>query len=346
MKNSINLIFIFSLLFTTFSCNNNSLSPNNEEQPGRRDYVWTVDTLNYPYTAFDRLWGSSPEDIWITGSGGNNSNTILHFDGNLWSKAKFPIPPYWPRGIFGFGKDNIYIGFLNAGIWHFDGNALQQFANLTKNGHDDLIFDNLWGFSSNDFYAFGAYPDSEGYARNSVIAHYYNGKWDMLNTDNLYGIVEHLYKNSFDNKIYIQVIGGHNYTDSTTIWEYDGGKYQKLYSNIWITGLQADISYINSEVYFIIKDEILKRSNGQFQTVVKIDNPNFTQNIWGRNGRDIFLMMTDGLAHYNGNNVEYLFHYAVRTQIFGAALFSNDVFFLIYEPNSGLGLIYHGILKQ
>ncbi len=60
--------------------------------------------------------------------------------------------------------------------------------------------------------------------------------------------------------------------------------------------------------------------------------------------------MTDGLAHYNGTDVKYLFHFTLGevkpwTQIFGAALFDNDVFFLVYEPTTHLNLIYHGILK-
>ena len=56
--------------------------------------------------------------------------------------------------------------------------------------------------------------------------------------------------------------------------------------------------------------------------------------------------MTDGLAHYNGSNIEYLFHYnQPNVEIFGAQLFQNEVFFLINEYSTGLSLIYHGKLK-
>lgn len=184
----------------------------------------------------------------------------------------------------------------------------------------------------------------------SVIAHYYNGNWNMLNTKVLYGIVTRLYKNFPDNKIYLQVIGGQNLTDSTKIYEYIDGNYQKLYGNIWTKGLQADISLINSEVYFILGNEIAKRKNNQFQTILIVDNPNFYQRIWGRGSKDIFLLMTDGLAHFNGSDMQYLFHFTFGqatpwTQIFGAALFEREVFFLVYEPPTGLSLVYHGILK-
>ena len=79
-----------------------------------------------------------------------------------------------------------------------------------------------------------------------------------------------------------------------------------LHSNLWVQGLQADISMINGEVYF--GSAIETRENGQFQTILTVDNPNFYQRIWGRNEKDIFLMMGDGLAHYNGTDIQYLFY--------------------------------------
>jgi len=49
-----------------------------------------------------------------------------------------------------------------------------------------------------------------------------------------------------------------------------------------------------------------------------VENPNFYQRMWGRNSKDIFLLMTDGLAHYNGTDIEYLFYFNItpRTQIY------------------------------
>jgi hypothetical protein len=54
--------------------------------------------------------------------------------------------------------------------------------------------------------------------------------------------------------------------------------------------------------------------------------------------------MKDGLAHYNGSNVEYLFNFnKPRTHIYGAAIFETEVIFLVSEP--GLNLIYRGKLE-
>ncbi|MBM4172619.1 MAG: hypothetical protein FJ214_12175 [Ignavibacteria bacterium] len=334
---------VISVLIITNSCN----SPTEPEPlPGRRDYVWRVDTLdNNSYSPGSRMWGNSPTNIYAT-SYGDWSYSISHFDGEKWSS--YGIPGLTGiSSVYGFSNNNVFVGAGNGIIWKFDGNNWKSFASLTKDGNNRIVFDNIWGESASDFYALGAYPDQYGY-NNSVIAHYYNGKWEMINTDALYGIVEHLYKNFPDNKIYLQVIGGRNLTDSTHIYEYSQSKFLKLYSNIWTQGLQADISLIDNKVYFVLGNEIAVRRDNKFQTVVNVTNPNFYQRIWGRSSKDIFLLMTDGLTHYNGSNVEYLFYFnkTPRTQIFGAALFENDVFFLVYESLTGLSLVYHGKINK
>ncbi len=93
-------------------------------------------------------------------------------------------------------------------------------------------------------------------------------------------------------------------------------------------------------------NQIARRTNNQFQTILNVNNPNFYQRIWGRNTKDIFLLLTDGLAHYNGTDMEYLFYFSqtLSTQIFGAALFEKDAFFLVYEGPTSLSLVYHGKL--
>jgi hypothetical protein len=294
------------------------------------------------------MWGSSPSDVWATTSS-NWDVSISHFNGMQWySYGVAGI--IQPNAIYGFSSTDIFLGDENGKIWKYDGNHWNLFAELIKEGHSNIVFSNIWGENINSLYATGAYPEENGGYNMSVIAHFYNGNWNMLNTNELYGIVTRMYKNFPDNKIYLQVIGGRNLTDSTHIYEYVNSEYQKLYGNIWTKGLQADISLINSEVYFIIGNEIAKRKNNQFQTMLIVDNPNFYQRIWGRNSRDIFLLMIDGLAHFNGSDIEYLFHFTFGqatpwTQIFGAALFENEVFFLVYEPPTGLSLVYHGILN-
>lgn len=345
-------LFAFPLIFITIisflSCN--TTEPIDNTLPGRRDYVWTVDTLQGINNPRFRMWGSSPTDIWATTSS-NWENSISHYDGTSW--ISYGIPGLaTPKTVYGFSSTEVYIGESGSGrIWKFDGNNWNQFAQLTKDGHNNIWIENIWGQSPSNFYAFGAYPDSNGLANGSVISHYSNGNWVNINRDELKGVVEHFYTNSPDNKKYLQLIrvGGIEFIDSTIIYEYLNDGFKKIYSSFESKGTQAEISLINNEVIFILGNQIANRINNQFQTILNVTNPNFYQRIWGRNTKDIFLLMTDGLAHYNGTDIEYLFYFTLAnekpwTQIYGAALFEKDVFFLVDEAPSGLSLVYHGKL--
>jgi len=348
MKKLLKIFLVLTLLvFVQVSCNTTEPPIPPEDKPGRRDYIWTVDTLNYPNATLNRMWGSSPIDVWAT-SPGDWNKSISHFNGFVWSSYGVN-GMNTPLCVFGFTQNDIYLGTAGGVVWKFNGSNWQQFAALSKDGHTDIAFNNIWGESSNDFYVFGAYPDSIiGAFNSSVIAHYLNNKWTMLSTSTIKGLVGHLYKNKNDEIVYVQAIkiGGAVHPDSTIIYEYKSGIYKQLYSSVWTKGLQADISLINNEVYFVLGNQIAKRVNDQFQTFLQINNSNFYQRIWGRNSKDIFLFMTDGLAHYNGTDIEYLFPITKSpTQIFGAAIFEKEVFFLVYESPTNLNLIYYGKLN-
>ena len=342
MKFLILIFFVGALLIFLNSCD--STEPVDDLKPGRRDYTWTVDTLTGLNNPRFRMWGSSPTDIWATTSS-SWENSISRFNGTHWQS--FGIADLTnANAIWGYSGSKIFFGADRGRIWKFDGTTWNIFAELTKEGHSDIVFNDIWGLSENDFFVFGAYPDQYGF-NNSVIAHYLNSNWKMLNTTGLYGIVTDLYKNVADNKIYLIVNGGTNFTDSTKVYELIQGGYQFLYGNVWTKGVQADISLINNEVIFVLGNQIARRINNQFQTILNVSNSNFYQRIWGRNTKDIFLLMTDGLAHYNGTDMEYLFYFnrTPSTQIYGAALFEKDVFFLVDEAPSGLSLVYRGRLE-
>lgn len=348
MKKKIFAAVISLVVLVLSSCNSNPLEA--PVVPRTRDYVWSVDTiLNYAY--MNKLWGSSPLDVYAIGQPGIWSKSIWHFDGSNWSTDNV-VRAFVPHSIYGFSANNIWIGASGGKIWNNQSGYWKEVAVLTKDGHSDIVFDNMWGESPNDMYAFGADADDKLLANISVIAHYSGDNWVMMNTDGLHGIVEHFYRNKTDGTFYLRTnrIGGGEFPDSNLIYEYTpesliSKKYNKIYGSIETQGQQADISLINGEVYFVLGNEIAKRVNNQFQTFLRVDNPNFYQRIWGRNSKDIFLLMTDGLAHYDGTDIEYLFHFnKPRTQIYigGAALFDYEVFFLADESSTGLYLIYHG----
>lgn len=347
MKKLIIINFTIAIIVLN-TCNDNPVAP--EDKPGRRDYTWIVDTLDIFYPSY-KIWGSSPNDVWAINESDNYHN-IWHFDGNRWSTDgvfRFILP----HAIWGFSSDNIYIGGIGGLIWHYDGIEWKQTAELKKDGIKYIAFENIWGASINDIYAVGSGPGEMGYYNKSVIVHFENNQWNFLNTNNLIGNVVNLYQNKSNKRIYIQLIriGGIEHVDSTIIYEKTNNGYNKIYSSVESKGFQSGISLISGEVYFILGNKISKRNSNRFETILTVDNQNFYQRIWGRNSKDIFLLMTDGLVHYNGTDMEYLFRFSYPetkpwTQIYGAALFEKEVFFTVYEPPTHLKLIYHGMLNE
>ncbi len=46
MNKMLNLTAVSLFLFISFSCNNDSITQPKEDQPGRRDYIWNIDTIS------------------------------------------------------------------------------------------------------------------------------------------------------------------------------------------------------------------------------------------------------------------------------------------------------------
>ncbi|HOJ08406.1 MAG: hypothetical protein HND40_13170 [Ignavibacteriota bacterium] len=338
------LLILVSIFLLITNCNSTE-PPDDELKPGRRDYTWTVDTLPGLYTPRLRMWGSSPTDIWAT-SPSNWIYSISQFNGENW--VYYGVSGInQPNAIYGFSSNNVFIGDENGKIWN--GPNWKLFAQIQINNNANIVFSNMWGESPTDFYAVGGYPDSTGGFNGSVLVHYNVDRWSIIDIREMNGIIAKLYKNYSDNKIYLLAYktGNGLFPDSSIIYEYYNEKFTKIYSSIWTGGKQSDISIIDKEVYFVLGNQIAKRVNNLFQTFLQVNSNNFYQRIWGRNSKDIFLLMTDGLAHYNGTDIEYLFYFnkTPRTQIYGVALFDKDAFFLVYEGQTGLSFVYHGKLN-
>jgi hypothetical protein len=56
---------LMSFLFLLIYCeqNNNPTQPKESLQPGARNYVWQLDTLDMPVNYISSIWGASPENV-------------------------------------------------------------------------------------------------------------------------------------------------------------------------------------------------------------------------------------------------------------------------------------------
>ncbi len=160
-------IFSFILLsfylFSLTQCNSPTGPPPVKPIKDPRTYTWTIDTIKTSFqTDLGRIWGSSPNDVYIGGHDADvPSNSLWHFDGNKWSVVKLPvILPYDINGIYGFSTTDVWaVGakwyydtfFKDSSlICHYDGYSWKEYG--VTNGK---ILQSLWASSSTDAWAGG-----------------------------------------------------------------------------------------------------------------------------------------------------------------------------------------------
>ena len=102
---------------------------------------------------------------------------------------------------------------------------------------------------------------------------------------------------------------------------------------------------VKEKLYFIISNDIDLYRNNTFVKQFSIDNPNFWWCMWGRDTRDIFFGMSDGLVHYNGTDFQYIYNYP-PTNILGSVLFEKEVLFALWNGATSKNMILVGKLKD
>ncbi len=323
-----------------------------EPEPGKRNYVWEVDTLDMPMNYISSVWGASPTSVWAVGGGGTYKDRLQHYDGSTWSAYNKEV--IWCTGftLYGFSADNVWMGggggWLEhgAGIWHYDGAKWSQNYVYDVKGSYAIEVDDIWGIYQYDIYASGTigYYDGKTNVFRGFVLHY-NGKgWQE--------VVRAQFDSQFltiraeRNKLYIFSVGMVNgRVGMYEFYEIKNHQLLKIYSGPPTLGIS--LYSIAGNVYFVMGHDVCRYIDGSFVKQFSIDFENFGNQICGRNENDQFIRMTDGIAHYNGVDIEYLFSFP-RLSISikkNAVLFEKEVFFGA-TSNDRKNLIVHGNLKE
>lgn len=343
MKRAIACLLTVSLCLLLKACDTTE-PPVDDPQPGRRDYNWTIDTLNTPaYTLVRRMWGSGPNDVWAILSGADLDETIWHYDGNSWTTDGV-FRSIEPASIFGFAPDNIWLGGHQGEIWHYNGSSWDPNTVLAATPNTTITWENIWGVNPNNVYAVGAFEDHSLLNNNGVIAHFDGNSWGLLN----------IQINNSLTKIYKDNIAGYivegmrfGLIDTSKVFLFSQNKLTEIYSNMATSSYGASIGLIDDRVLISLGKEIYTYSNNKFNLFYSVNNESFRGGIIGRSLKDIFLGMRDGIAHYNGNDVQYLF-YADNPNMFVTAweIYKNEVFFSFYDFSNGKTYMYKGTLTD
>jgi hypothetical protein len=336
-------MFWFILLILSLQSCHNPVGPTIDNvTSGRRDYSWTVDTIKIPFNFLSRITGSGPNDVYAVGQGGGLDETIWHYDGQKW-KTDGVSRGISPLCIHSFNKNNVWMAGNEGKIWAFNGIQWEQRLDFRKPNYD-VGFQDIWGESSVNIYAVG-YADS-GDTRKGIILHYDGNKWqEALIPFFPHDFIRIEKDINGTNNYYLLGIAFTNEGTLMSLFEYNGyNTINKIYeSNAGIDSAPA-FQLIENKLYFTLGKTINSYENSIFRLLINIKSQNYVDRVWGRSLKDIFLLMNDGIAHYNGTDEEYIFR-DINASISDAVIFDKEIFFVAADFANNQNLMIKGVLK-
>lgn len=333
--------FLFPFLIALAGCDLlRSDDPDKPLTPGRRDYVWKVDTLSSPPGGFvSDMWGSSPDNVWAVLDGG--FPRLWHFDGSKWSG--------WPEffsssfhSVYGFASNDVWLGGGDGQIHHFDGQEWKLNYKHQIDGMGGPMILDIWGSSPTNIYAAGVVEDG-GPPYRGFLLHYNGNKWQELvvtDFDVQFGrVLKGVYIDA------IKPVYNGAAPDTIVFYHFGDGRLRELYSQSTDRG-KITMHSIGNEPYFLFNQNIHRRISGKFKPILT----SLKSSIYGFGGRhekDIFLFDNVDVFHHDGETtVPFTALRPLPRGVYRALFFEQDVFLVVWDFESGTTLIYNGTLTQ
>ena len=343
-----NIILLFVWILS-FNCSDSIVDENHDQEniiPGNRDYIWKIDTLELdPFYYLSSLWGSSPNDVWATGTAG-----IWHYDGISWKSFGYFSGINW-SSIYGFSSDNIWATTSYPGrIFHYDGNNWNYSEEFIYPGYSLTYIEDIWGDSPNNIFAVGAVGNPNTSPK-AIVLHFDGVGWKWVNIPNIEAGFFKIVKDYKETGKYY-LFGENVIYDTTTtpvtivgfvekIFQYNGGtKIKEIYSS------QTEIRFvneINGRVYFTSsgKSTIWKYLNSKFEVWKDFSDTDYTiGTLVGRSAMDLFCYSGSSqnfnksiLTHYNGTDIQPLFK---ADNFFGLRIVDSDIFIIVEGSVRGI----------
>ncbi len=353
-------VSLICLLLAVTVCNKQPTAPELLE-PGSRNYTWKLDTLYMPMNYISSVWGATPNDVWATGAGGTYNDRLLHYDGEQWSTYKNEPINCSAYNLFGFSADDVWMGGgggwgnKGAGIWHYNGVQWSQYFIYHVDGAYIVQVRHIWGPAHNDVYACGVIGFREGSIDSfrGFVLHYDGSSWKEVVRAHFNSQFLKVRKNH--NRVIVQSfeIGDTSSAqDVIAFYQVKTNKLIKLYSTTLETTYWATLHVINDKTYFVIGPDVYEYlATDKMVKRLSFPQPEFVCQICGRTEADLFVYMKDGIAHYNGVDLQYLYKFpTARMGGFNdPMIFEKEVFFCIDNPLGSIytrNMILHGILTE
>lgn len=346
MQKAFAVIALFIFLIN-LSCKK-SPTESEDKDHSRRDYVWTVDTINGDngYLALTHIWGDSPDNIWICGGNGSNGYRVWNYNGTKW--RGLGTTNLYPDAIFGFGKKNVWASSGNQ-IWHFDGTKWKVNYDAVIDSFKFINLQKFYGSDENNIWLVGMAINQDN-DEHGIIYHYDGTNWTLKyftkeNNIHFYDIYP------TDNQDTFLIWGlsrGYNpYIDSSTIFIYNRNEVKKFYESYY-GGLESCwIKTIGDQIYITKENKIFRYNNNELIYFLSGEILENGLLIGGRNEGDVFVWEPDGLAHFNGIDTKYIFKQTTSIQIrSGIMVFDKEIFFFAMDRANSNYYFVKGELKD
>ncbi|MDP4197897.1 MAG: hypothetical protein Q8940_22845 [Bacteroidota bacterium] len=354
------IIAVITLSF--YSCTKPQPAEPVNHNSDSRSYLWSVDTVR---TGIIRplmsLWGSNENDIWFCGFTDNYSRALFHYNGSIAVPISLP-EAIEPGAVFGFSPTDIWVagdGF-NEGdslsFWHYNG-SWSCTARFNIQGYEILGITDIWGDSPDNVYAtgFAIHINSERVSQSNIalLFHYDGSKWTRVSIPDIhkeFSRVRRGIKGSDKYYILSSATTPENFyqlRDTVIAYEFDGKNLKTLLSTYTRRSDGIWVSEIDKQIYITQDSKIYRFRNEQLEPFLDNTYENHRIEIWGRNENDMFLAMIDGIAHYNGKNIEYIYKFSSSyIELYGLICFQNSVFILAFDSSIQSNIIIRGTAKH
>ncbi|MDI6766407.1 MAG: hypothetical protein QME52_06250 [Bacteroidota bacterium] len=166
------LILIIKLILVEYGCREKGTVPDNTPKPGKRDYVWSIDSVDYGNLPSNiqlrSIWGSSATDVWgAAGDAPDVRDCLWHYDGVKWSRATAGTPITELTGnktvyaVWGSARNDVWAvgrkinqGVLSAFLMRFDGARWIDATPSNVQALNSILY-NVYGVSKNDIWVGG-----------------------------------------------------------------------------------------------------------------------------------------------------------------------------------------------
>jgi hypothetical protein len=317
----------------------------NDEKSGSRNYEWTSDTIPFSSgNVYWYMWGSSSNDIWITGICNDDKENLLHYNGKQFIDCNINVT--CPRSLSGTNRDDIWLTAHFGEFWYYNGTGWEMKQKVTVDGFDmGVLLCGITSVTKNEYYACGFVSRSDGYYK-ALLYKYDGQKWSLVNIPELHTSFQSIYYDNATGHLIIRAESLHGIRGIKSVYSYCNGHLETVLPDVQLESIQKMGGRIVVTLYENGIYNLYKYNSNKFDKILSVDS-RFKANMGGRNLNDIFFYSIHngkyGIGHYDGYDFSCFF--PVNADLDNSQYFDNQSIFMMEDFETHKTFLLKGKLK-